>query len=290
MLLPAALRDPLLTTTFGVGELVRGALDLGARHFVIGIGGSATNDGGAGMVQALGGKLLDAEGRQIGLGGGALGALAKIDASGLDPRLAECAIEVACDVDSPLIGPDGASAVFGPQKGATPAMVRLLDHNLRHYAERIQADLGTTVLDLPGGGAAGGLGAAFVAFLKARLNSGAEVVINTIGLDAIVRDADLVVTGEGRIDGQSTRGKTPVGVAAVARRHGKPVIALAGSLGSGAESLHDQGIHAMLSVVLGTCTLQEALAAAAQNVRITARNVAVLLQIGGKLGALPSAS
>ena len=285
MRVPLDRRDPMRTTTFGVGELIRHALDLGARHFVIGIGGSATNDGGAGMAQALGVKLLDADGSAIGLGGGALAALARIDMSGVDPRLAECEIEVACDVDNPLIGPLGASAIFGPQKGATPAMVARLDANLRHFAARIEADLGKLVADLPGGGAAGGLGAATVAFLNARLRPGVEIVTNAVGLDAIIKHADLVITGEGQIDGQSVRGKTPIGVAGIALRYGKPVIAIGGALGIGAELTHERGIDAVFSAVNRCCTLEEALLRAAENVRVTARNVAATLKIGARIAA-----
>jgi len=282
-LLNAARRNPLLTTTYGVGELIRAAMDLGARRIVVGIGGSATNDGGAGMVQALGAKLLDGSGHEIGFGGTALAVLARIDVTGLDPRLIDCEFDVACDVDSPLVGPNGASVVFGPQKGATPEMVKLLDANLRHYAARIESDLGRSVLDLRGGGAAGGLGAAMVAFLNARLLPGAELIMEIIGLDALVAEADLIITGEGRIDGQSVRGKTPLGIARAALDHGKPVIALAGSLGQGAELLHGHGVSAMLSVVPGACSLDQALAAAGENLRNTSRNTAELLRIGADI-------
>lgn len=275
--------DPMRTTTFGVGELIRAALDHGARHLVIGIGGSATNDGGAGMLQALGVRLLDAKGEEIGRGGAALASLARIDASSIDPRLAQCDVEIACDVDNPLVGPAGASSIFGPQKGATPAMVQTLDDNLRHYAACIKADLGVDVADLPGGGAAGGLGAAMVAFLDARLRPGSEIVTNAVGLDSLIAQADLVITGEGRIDGQTIRGKIPIGVARTAARHGKPVIALCGSLGSGFELVHDHGVDAMFSVVSSCCTIEEALAQATENVLVSARNVATAIKIGGRI-------
>ncbi|MEH3041103.1 MAG: glycerate kinase [Sphingomonas paucimobilis] len=280
ILLPPDRRDPLRATTYGVGELIRTALDLGARHFIIGIGGSATNDGGAGMAEALGVRMLDADGAPIDRGGGGLSALARIDASQLDPRLRECRIEVACDVDNPLVGPQGASAIFGPQKGADDAMVRILDDNLRRYADRIEADLGVRVDTLPGGGAAGGLGAALVAFVGGQLLPGADIVTAAVGLDAIVADADLVITGEGRIDSQSIHGKTPVGVARVAKRHGKPVIVIAGCRGDRAERVHDYGIDAVFSAVHRSCTVEEALADAATNVRTTARNVAAALKVG----------
>ena len=215
-LVPPPLRNPLVTTTFGVGELIRAALDDGARRFVIGIGGSATNDGGAGMVQALGVRLIDAGGGELPRGGGALAGLEDIDVSGLDPRLTECSIEVACDVDNPLVGPNGASAVFGPQKGATPELVRILDASLAHYAAVVERTLGKPVADMPGAGAAGGLGAGLYAFLGARLRPGTEIVMAAVDMDLVVRDADLVITGEGRLDSQTIHGKTPIGVAAVA--------------------------------------------------------------------------
>ncbi|GHD64726.1 glycerate kinase [Jeongeupia chitinilytica] len=279
-LVPPSLRNPLQTTTYGTGELIRAALDAGARRFIIGIGGSATNDGGAGMVQALGARLLDRDGREIGFGGGALARLALIDVSGLDPRLAECRIDVACDVDNPLTGPKGASHVFGPQKGATPEIVAQLDANLAHYASVIGHDLGVHVDTVPGAGAAGGMGAAMLAFLKATLRPGIEIVMEAVGLDAIVADCDLVITGEGRIDSQTIHGKTPIGVARVAKRHGKPVIGIAGCLTPDVGIVHEHGIDAVFSVLYHACSVDEALARAADNVRLAARNIAAGLQIG----------
>jgi len=280
-LVPPSARNPLVTTTFGVGELIRAALDNGARRFIIGIGGSATNDGGAGMVQALGVRLLDASGRDLEPGGGALDRLDRIDVSGLDPRLEKSVIEVACDVDNPLVGPHGASAVFGPQKGATPEMVRALDANLAHFAVVIERTLGASVAAMPGAGAAGGLGAGLYAFLGARLRPGIEIVMAAVEMDRVVADADLVITGEGRLDGQTIHGKTPIGVALVAQRRGKPVIALAGSLGKGFEAAYDHGISAVFSVLSRPCTLAEALSEAAINLRNTARNVAATLRVAG---------
>ncbi|PWC45857.1 glycerate kinase [Azospirillum sp. TSO22-1] len=284
MLVEPARRNPMATTTYGVGELIRAALDQGARRFILGIGGSATNDGGAGMVQALGVRLLDGRGRDIGFGGGCLDTLERIDAAGLDPRLAECRIDVACDVDNPLFGPAGASAVFGPQKGATPAMVRQLDANLGHYAAVIRCDLGVSVADVPGAGAAGGLGAAMVAFLGAELRPGVDIVTTAVGLDAVVADADLVITGEGRIDGQTIHGKTPIGVARVAKRHGKPVVGIAGCLTPDVGVVHAHGIDAVFSVLYRPCTVAEALAGAADNVRQAARNVAAAIRVGEAMG------
>lgn len=280
MLVPAAQRNPLVTTSRGTGELIRAALDAGARRFILGIGGSATNDGGAGMVQALGACLLDARGQDIGPGGGALAGLERIDVSTLDPRLAECRIEVACDVDNPLTGARGASAVFGPQKGATPAMVQTLDASLTRFARIIERDLGVAVDQVPGAGAAGGMGAAMLAFFGATLKPGIEIVTAAVELDAHVRDADLVITGEGRIDFQTVHGKTPIGVARVAKRHGKPVIGIAGSLGAKVGVVHEHGIDAVFSVLNTPCTLEEALRDAAANVELTARNVAAVLRMG----------
>lgn len=279
-LVPPAQRNPLRTSSRGTGELIRAALDAGARRFILGIGGSATNDGGAGMVQALGARLLDAEGRELDGSGGDLARLDRIDVSALDARLAECRIEVACDVDNPLTGPRGASAVFGPQKGATPEMVQVLDANLAHLARIVERDLGVSVDRVPGAGAAGGMGAAMLAFFGATLKPGIEIVTAAVDLDAHVRDADLVITGEGRIDFQTVHGKTPIGVARVAKRHGKAVIGIAGSLGANVGVVHEHGIDAVFSVLSRPCTLEEALGDAAANVELTARNVAAVLRMG----------
>lgn len=280
---PVALRDPLKTTSWGTGELIRHALDAGVDHIIIGLGGSATNDGGAGMVQALGAKLLDARHNEIGKGGAALDALAQIDISQLDPRLAACRIEVACDVTNPLTGKEGASAVFGPQKGATAETIDRLDTALAHYAQIIARDLGVDVLELAGGGAAGGMGAALYAFCGAQLRRGIEIVTDALQLDACVADADLVITGEGRIDSQTIHGKVPVGVAKVAKRYHKPVIGIAGSLTADVGIVHEHGLDAVFSVIYTVCTLDDALKNAAENVRMTARNVAATLKMGQTL-------
>jgi glycerate kinase len=282
-LVPAARRDPLITTSFGTGELIRSALDKGVQRFIIGIGGSATNDGGAGMVQALGAKLLDSQGRQIGLGGGRLNDLATIDISELDARIKNCRFEVACDVTNPLLGEEGASAVFGPQKGATPELVEQLDNALAHYARIIRRDLDIDVLSIPGGGAAGGMGVALHAFCGAELRRGIEIVTEALGLDELVRDATLVITGEGRIDSQTIHGKVPIGVAKVAKRYNKPVIGIAGSLTKDVAVVHQHGLDAVFSVIYSICTLDDALENAADNVRMTARNIAAALAIGQKL-------
>ncbi len=282
-MVPPAKRDPLITTSWGTGELIRHALDAGVKHIIIGIGGSATNDGGAGMVQALGAKLLDEQERQIAPGGAALESLVRIDLRELDKRLAGCRIEVACDVTNPLTGEAGASAVFGPQKGATPEMIARLDKALAHYAEIIARDLDIDVLNLAGGGAAGGMGAALYAFCGAELRQGIEIVTDALALDKHVRDADLVITGEGRIDSQTVHGKVPVGVAKVAKRYNIPVIGIAGSLTADVGVVHDHGIDAVFSVLYTICTLEKALANAGENVRMTARNVAAVLKAGQQL-------
>lgn len=278
-----SLRNPLKTTSWGTGELIRHALDAGVKHIIIGIGGSATNDGGAGMVQALGAKLLDGNGNPIGLGGGELEKLARIDISELDTRLADCRIEVACDVTNPLTGAEGASAVFGPQKGATPEMIDRLDAALAHYAKIIARDLDIEVLNLEGGGAAGGMGAALYAFCGAELRQGIEIVTDALHLDKHVANADMVITGEGRIDSQTIHGKVPVGVAKVAKRYNKPVIGIAGSLTADVGVVHQHGIDAVFSVIYTVCTLEEALENAEENVRMAARNIAAVLKVGMSL-------
>lgn len=259
-LVPPARRNPLAATTYGTGELIKAALDAGCRNFIIGIGGSATNDGGAGMAAALGARLLTAGGAPIGPGGGSLADLDRIDASGLDPRLADCTITVACDVDNPLCGPRGASAVFGPQKGATAELVEELDRNLGHYADLLARDLGRDVREVPGAGAAGGLGAGMMAFLNATLKRGVEIVVAATGLADILAGADLCLTGEGGTDFQTAHGKTPMGVARAAKQHGVPVVCLSGGLGKGYERVYDVGIDAVLSMVPGPMALEDAMA------------------------------
>ena len=279
-LVPPSQRNPLKTTSWGTGELIRHALDAGVKHIIIGIGGSATNDGGAGMVQALGAKLLDAAQKPVGLGGGELATLAHIDLTGLDKRLKACRIEVACDVTNPLTGEEGATAVFGPQKGATPEMIVTLDNALAHYAQVIARDLDIDVLNLSGGGAAGGVGGALYAFCGAQLRQGIEIVTDALHLAAQVADADLVITGEGRIDSQTIHGKVPVGVAKVAKRFNKPVIGIAGSLTADVGVVHEHGIDAVFSVIYTICSLEDALENASENVRMAARNIAAALKVG----------
>jgi len=270
-------RNPLLTTTYGTGELIKAALDRGVDHIIIGIGGSSTNDGGVGMAQALGAKLLDANGVDLPFGGGALADLVSIDLSGLDSRLATVQLEVACDVDNPLCGPKGASHIFGPQKGATPEMVTELDANLAHYAEVIRQTNGKEVINQAGAGAAGGLGAALLGLFDATLRPGISIVMDAVNLAEVVKDADLVITGEGRIDSQTIHGKTPIGVARTAKLYNLPVIGIAGSTAQDCRVVHDHGLDAVYSVVLGATDLPTALKEAAFNVEMTSRNIAAAL-------------
>lgn len=281
-LIAPELRDPWLATSRGTGELILAALDRGIEHLIVGLGGSATNDAGAGLLQALGARLLDAQGREIGPGGGGLTTLSEINLEALDPRLARVRFEVACDVDNPLVGEHGASAIFGPQKGADPALVQQLDANLQRFADVLIAANGMDVAAIPGAGAAGGLGAALLGVFGATLKSGIDIVLDAVNIDLHLRGADLVITGEGRIDSQTGRGKTPVGVSRRARQHGVPVIALAGSVAKDAEAVHEQGIDALFSIVPGAVPLELALGAAAENLNRTARNVAVVWKLASQ--------
>jgi glycerate kinase len=269
-------KNPLITTTYGTGELIKAAMDQGVRKIIIGIGGSATNDGGAGMAQALGVRLLDENGEELSFGGGALGRLATVDISGIDPRLKDTIIYVASDVTNPLCGEKGASHVFGPQKGATPDMVQTLDENLAHYAGVLKEQLGKDIIDFPGAGAAGGLGAGLLAFTSAELRRGIELVIDFTELEDKVKMADFVLTGEGGIDFQTQYGKTPYGVAQAAKKYGKPVIALAGYVGE-VDVLYDKGIDAIFGILPKATSLEEALAAGQENIEKTAENIARLL-------------
>lgn len=256
-LVPPGRRNPLLTTTYGVGELIADARACGCRRFVIGIGGSATNDGGTGMLRALGFRFLDADGRELGRGGRILEQIAKIEIPADAVRPGEEFI-VMCDVDNPLTGPHGASAVFGPQKGADSAMVAELDRGMRNYARVIRRMDLEDIENTPGAGAAGGLGAAFRAFLGARLCPGVDVILELNGFDRALADASLVLTGEGSVDAQTLRGKAPAGVLRAASRRGVPVIAIAGNVSS-ARALNDAGFLAVLPVVPGPCLLSDAM-------------------------------
>lgn len=273
------LRNPMKTTSYGTGELIKAALDHGVERIIIGIGGSATNDGGLGMAQALGVKMLDAQGDELGFGGEELAKLARIDTSAIDPRLAKIALQVACDVNNPLCGKQGATQIFGPQKGATPEMAAQLDANLAHYAQIIKTQLAIDVKDIPGAGAAGGLGAALIGLLGASLRPGIEIVMEAVNLSDMVKDADLVITGEGRIDSQTIYGKTPIGVALTAKRFSVPVIGIAGSLSADCGVVHQHGMDAVFSVVPSCVDLATAFSEAAQNIELTARNVAAVLRL-----------
>lgn len=275
-LVPTEKRNPLITTTRGTGELITAALDYGVNHIIIGIGGSATNDGGAGMAKSLGAHLLDKDGMEIGEGGGSLSDLASINLSEFDPRLASIKIEVACDVDNPLTGEKGASAIFGPQKGATAEMVKRLDRNLGHFAAVIERDLGKKINNVPGSGAAGGLGGGLLAFLPSELKRGVDIVIEATSLSQIVEDADLVITGEGKIDGQTIFGKTPIGVAKTAKKVGVPVVGIAGNVSKDSNVVHEHGIDAIFSIVPGVTSLEDAFKHASEYVERTAANIAAV--------------
>lgn len=271
---PERKRDATRTTSRGTGELLHEALQAGARKIILGLGGSATNDAGLGLLQALGARFLDGKGVELGAGGASLAALKTIDLSKLDPRLQQVEVEVAADVNNPLCGPQGASAVFGPQKGASPEQVEQLDAALRHFAEVAARTLGEDHSLFPGVGAAGGLGFASRAFLKARFRPGIELVAELSGLEEALQGAALAITGEGRLDGQSLHGKTPVGVARLARRAGVPVVALAGSLGEGLAELREEGIEAAFSLVPGPISLAQACAQASEQLESRAEALA----------------
>ena len=282
-LVPEPQRNPLYTTTYGVGEVIRDAITKGCRRFLVGIGGSATNDGGVGMLQALGYGFLDGEGRPIPHGAQGLSQLARITLDGVLPQLAECEFRVACDVTNVLCGPQGCSAVYGPQKGATPEMVQDMDQWLDHYAQLARAVYPDTAHpDAPGTGAAGGLGFAFQTFTRGVLEPGVSIVLEETHLEKFIREADLVITGEGRLDGQTAMGKAPVGVAQLAKRYHKPVVALAGCVTPDATTCHVQGIDAFFPVLPGPCSLEQAMEpdTTRANLAATAQQVFRLFQAG----------
>ncbi len=259
LLTESATRDPLKATTYGTGELIRSALGHGCRRIVVGLGGSATNDGGMGMARALGYRFLDAKGNELGFGGGELGRLKTIDASGRDSRIEACEFVAACDVRNPLCGETGASAVYGPQKGASPEMVRMLDDNLIQLACVVQEALGADIAEKPGAGAAGGLGGGLMAFCGAAIAGGIDIVLDLMEFDRMLSGADLVITGEGRMDFQTAFGKVPVGIAKRAKRQNKPVLAFTGEIGTGAEALYALGIDAIMSIENRPISLEEAI-------------------------------
>ena len=282
-LVPRERRNPLTSTTRGLGDAIRAALDDGFRRFIIGIGGSATNDAGAGMAQALGASLLNADGDELPPGGAALAALSRIDLSALDARAAEASFLVACDVSNPLTGHEGASAIYGPQKGATPEMVESLDAALGNFADVARRDLGVDVERLRGAGAAGGLGGGLVAFLNAELRAGVDIVLDTVGLDANLAGADLALTGEGSLDYQTVYDKGPIGVAERAGRFGIPTIAIAGTLGDRHQLVYERGIAGALSIVDAPMTLDEASERAAELIADAAERAMRLMAVGAKL-------
>lgn len=266
-------RNPLKTTTYGTGELIKDALNRGCRKFIIGLGGSATNDGGCGMAQALGVKFLDENANEIGPGGGDLAKINSIDISGLDERIKYAEFLAACDVDNPLCGEKGASAVYGPQKGASENDVITLDNGLLHFAQVVKQKLNLDIKDVPGAGAAGGLGAGVMIFLNAQLRRGIDIVIQTTNLADKMKDASLVITGEGRIDFQTAFGKTPFGVAQIAKEKNTPVIAIAGSLGEGYQTLYDKGFDEIYSIMDESMSLKYAIENAAELLENAAENV-----------------
>lgn len=271
--------NPLHTTTFGTGELIKKALDYGCSRLIIGVGGSATNDGGSGMAEALGVKFFDKASDRLPSGGGSLEQLERIDITGLDQRLSAVEVIVACDVDNLLTGPDGAAHVYGPQKGASPEMVEVLDRSLKHYAEIIKKQLGKDIAAVPGSGAAGGLGAGLMVFLDARLSSGIELVMDTVDIDRHLPSTDLVITGEGNLDAQSVYGKVPVGVARRAGKYGIPVIALVGNVTAQRDRLYKEGLAAIFSITPGPVTLSESMENAEELLLLATTEVMNLFQV-----------
>lgn len=279
-LVPQSQRNPLLTTTYGTGELIKAALDRGCKRIIVGIGGSATVDGGAGMVQALGAKLLNGKGKQISFGGGSLGEIVSIDMSSLDSRVKNTEVLVASDVNNPLCGPKGAARVYGPQKGATPEMVKTLEKNLAHFAMMIKKYLNKEVKNIPGAGAAGGLGAGLIAFLGAELRPGIKLMIEASRLEKRIKGADLVISGEGRIDEQTVYGKTPVGVAEMAKKEKIPVIIIGGEIRGDVEALYERGVDAVVSCIDRILPRAEAMKEARKTLRQATERAMRLIKIG----------
>jgi glycerate kinase len=283
-LVPEDRKDPRLTTTYGTGELIKAVLDRGMKKIIVGIGGSATNDGGCGMIQALGGKFLAADGKELPYGGAALSKLASIDLNALDVRLRDTTIVVACDVGNPLCGPKGASAVYGPQKGATPEIVTELDQALLYFAQKAEIVTGRSVANQAGAGAGGGIGAGFLFFTNAKLRPGVEIILESTNFAALVSSAQLVITGEGRTDFQTAFGKAPVGIAKIAQKYEVPTICLAGCLGKGHEDVLKEGIDGLMSTVPGPMTLEECVKSGAKLIELGAARLCRIIQIGMKIG------
>ena len=282
-LVPTEKRNPLYTSTYGTGQLIRAALEAGYRNLIIGIGGSATNDAGAGMAEALGVRFWKSDGNPIERGGGGLGDLTTIDIEGIHPAISETDTVVACDVNNPLTGPDGASHVYGQQKGATPGMVKTLDGNLSHFDKILTQTLGQSYDSIPGAGAAGGLGTGLMTFLNAKLRLGVDIMIDAVNLRERMKGTSLVITGEGQIDFQTAFGKTPIGVAKVAKEADIPVIAIAGGIGEGSEAVYTKGIDSMLGIVPAPMSLEDAVEDAPHLIADTAEQAARLVMIGKQL-------
>lgn len=278
-LVPDSEKNPLLATSYGVGEMINDAIQRGCRNFIIGIGGSVTNDGGIGMLKALGVRFLDENGKDAGEGGQALAKVARIDVSGMNPLLKECHIQVACDVNNPLCGENGSTYVYGPQKGVTEDMKKTLDETMAHFARVTSETLENDYMNTPGAGAAGGLGYAFLAYTGAALTPGIELILDAVGLEEELSGADVVVTGEGRLDFQTAMGKAPVGVARLAKKYNAKVIAFAGSVTKEATACNKEGIDAFFPILRGVCTLAEAMdpVAARNNMTATVEQVFRLL-------------
>lgn len=278
-LVPDSEKNPLLATSYGVGEMINDAIQRGCRNFIIGIGGSVTNDGGIGMLKALGVRFLDENGEDAGEGGQALAKIARIDVSGMNPLLKECHIQVACDVNNPLCGENGSTYVYGPQKGVTEDMKKTLDEAMAHFARVTSETLENDYMNTPGAGAAGGLGYAFLAYTGAALTPGIELILDAVGLEEELSGADVVVTGEGRLDFQTAMGKAPVGVARLAKKYNAKVIAFAGSVTKEATACNKEGIDAFFPILRGVCTLAEAMdpVAARNNMTATVEQVFRLL-------------
>ncbi|MFE6708356.1 glycerate kinase [Bacillus thuringiensis] len=279
---PVEKRNPLIATTKGTGELILHALNQGAEYIILGLGGSATNDGGAGMLAALGVRFINDKGEVIDPSGGTLHSIVAIDFSQMDPRLKGVKIEAACDVDNPLVGMQGASFVFGRQKGANVEMMKELDENLKHYANILKRYVSSDVSEIPGAGAAGGMGAAVISVLKGDLRKGIEIVLDYTNFDKHIEDADLIITGEGRIDEQTAYGKAPVGVAGRAKRFSVPVIAIGGSVSSDYSAVYEKGIDAVFSITTRPMTLEEAYRVAEENIEMTTKNIATVWKIASE--------
>ncbi|MFJ6193879.1 glycerate kinase [Bacillus thuringiensis] len=279
---PVEKRNPLITTTKGTGELILHALNQGVEYIILGLGGSATNDGGAGMLAALGVRFINDKGEVIDPSGGTLHSIVAIDFSQMDPRLKGVKIEAACDVDNPLVGMQGASFVFGRQKGANIEMMKELDENLKHYANILKRYVSSDVSEIPGAGAAGGMGAAVISVLKGDWRRGIEIVLDYTNFDKHIEDADLIITGEGRIDEQTAYGKAPVGVAGRAKRFSVPVIAIGGSVSSDYSAVYEKGIDAVFSITTRPMTLEEAYRVAEENIEMTTKNIATVWKIASE--------